>query len=265
MKKVLINYATNNFKEAQKFNSHTALKIGGFDEVFSFGPMDIDPIFYKKNQVILEQSRGAGYWLWKPYFILKTLELISDNDVMMYCDSGSHFIASAEPLFNLLNEYQQDLIPFSLDLIESHWTKRDTFVYMDCDRPEFTDTYQCVGSFIIIKKNKGTVNFVNEYIRWCLDENILTDIPNRCGLPDYPGFMMHRHDQSIFSLLCKRHGFIRFRDPSQWGNKQIKLFINSAYPQIVEHTRQKSPKQAKLKYKIKRLLKKAVSGLFSNH
>src|ERR1700677_273100 len=34
----------------------------------------IDPEYYRAHSKIFMQRRGVGYWLWKPYLILKTLE-----------------------------------------------------------------------------------------------------------------------------------------------------------------------------------------------
>ena len=33
--------------------------------------------FYQQNKFILDHKIGAGYWLWKPFIILDTLELIT--------------------------------------------------------------------------------------------------------------------------------------------------------------------------------------------
>jgi hypothetical protein len=74
---LLLNYADAKFLEFQKVNSATGLSVGGFDRVLSFGPTDIDDEFASKNQHILEQPRGSGYWLWKPYFICRALASLS--------------------------------------------------------------------------------------------------------------------------------------------------------------------------------------------
>ena len=71
---VAINYADLKFKKAQKFNKATAIHKGKVDEVVSYSPQDIDTLFHDKNSSILKQKRGNGYWLWKPYFIERTLE-----------------------------------------------------------------------------------------------------------------------------------------------------------------------------------------------
>jgi hypothetical protein len=49
--------------------------------------------------------------------------------------------------------------------------------------------------------------------------------------------MEHRHDQSVFSVLSKKHGLPVFRDPSQFGNGVLDDFPNSTYPQLIVHSR----------------------------
>ena len=251
---LLINFATDDFHKAQLFNSKTALSIGGFDRVLNTNPALIDSYFLKEHSHILNQSKGAGYWLWKPYFILQALNQLKDGDVLMYADSASHFVHPAEPLLNLPKSSGQDIIPFELELLEGQWSKRDAFVYMNADRSGFENTRQFLASFIVIQKSNFSVQFINEYLAYCCNPNILTDLDNTCGLPNYPEFKAHRHDQSVFSLLCKKYGLKGFRDPSQWGNSRKLDYQNSSYPQILEHTRQKIPKQSKPLYRLKRFL-----------
>jgi hypothetical protein len=47
---------------------------------------DIDHCFKQKNKHILQQ-RQHGYWIWKPYIILKKLLEIDENDILCYNDS----------------------------------------------------------------------------------------------------------------------------------------------------------------------------------
>jgi hypothetical protein len=68
--KVLFNYANLKFYNSQKLNTQTGLTIGGFDKAFEFRKEDIDQEFYQKNKHILDQPRGAGYWLWKFHFVM---------------------------------------------------------------------------------------------------------------------------------------------------------------------------------------------------
>lgn len=239
MKKILINYANGAFKESQKLNSKTGLEVGGFDKVIEYGPKNIDKKFYKKNKHILSQLRGAGYWLWKPYIILKTLKRkdVKKGDYIFYSDSGAYFIDKIDHLLHLCNKYDQDIIPFSLKggPIEKNWTKRDAFILMDADSKKYTETIQLGPGFILLRKSPTSIKFFEEFLKYAQDERIITDIPSKLG-KNYAGFRENRHDQSIFSILSKKYCLKWFRHPFQEGNSQIELFEDK-YPQIIHLTR----------------------------
>jgi hypothetical protein len=239
MKKILINFADEVFKSSQTKNSETGKEIGGFDSVISYSPHDIDEDFSNKNRETLSQKRGAGYWLWKPYFIVKTLTSMQDDDYLFYCDSGAYFIQSIDPLIKLSQEKNQDIICFNVEHIQKDWTKRDTFILMNCDESKFLETKQILAGFILVKKSKFSIDFFDEFLEYAQDPRILTDLDNQLGKPNYNTFQEHRHDQSIFSLLCKRHNIAAYRDPSQYGNDFKEYYPTSTYPQILELTRKK--------------------------
>lgn len=233
--KLLINYANNIFRTSQQLNSKSGMETGAFDKVISYSPEDIDADFYNQNREILSQRRGNGYWLWKPYFIKKTLEMLKDGDFLFYCDAGAYFIQPITPIIDISLETGQNVMIFELDLMEKMWTKRDAFILMDCDRSEFTDSNQRLAGFTLWRKSNLAMEVAHEFLRFAQDKRIITDMKNQCGHPNYPGFIAHRHDQSIISLLTKKYGLGAYRDPSQWGNHIRKE--NSPYGQIIESTR----------------------------
>jgi hypothetical protein len=207
MRKVLINYADRGFYRAQRKNARSGIAVGGFDRCRCFGRRDLDPAFARRFAPILRLPRGAGYWLWKPYVLLKALEEADEGDFVAYADSGSFFTASIAPLERFCREATPGVAGFELGpLRERQYTKRDTFVLMGCDRPAFADSPQLMASFVATVNNPFSRRFVATWLQLAGDPRLLTDLANTCGLPDYPGFVAHRHDQSIFSLLYKRHG-----------------------------------------------------------
>ena len=235
MKKIHLNFAHNSHYNSQKINSESALRYG-FDVSLNFSLNDIDSNFYEKNKHILTQPRGAGYWLWKPYFILKVLNECEYGDIIFYTDSGCFFISHPEPLLDLLNG--QDIIPFVIDPEPGNkevlQTKRDCFILMDCDSEEYTQTYAIGASFILLKKTILSEKFIKDYLFFSQNDKCITDTPSTLN-SEYSEFNTHRHDQSIYSLLCKKYKLNFYRDPSQWGNR---FNLNKEkYNQIIEHTR----------------------------
>lgn len=237
MKRVLLNYADGAFTQAQAHNSRTGLEVGGFDGVAALGRQHLPGDFVARNRHILDQPRGAGYWLWKPFLIWTLLrEHLEDGDILFYSDSGAHFVHGIDPLVEVCRR-RRDLPILLFTLEDQHrarvWTKRDCFHYMGLDHPDYTEAPQILGSFVVIERTPTTMAFVATWLHFAEDERLITDAPNACGLPNHPGFRDHRHDQSILSLLGHSRGVATLPDISQWGDGRRPPGI----PRIMEHTR----------------------------
>lgn len=222
MKVILVNFATPNFYKSQKALNRSALKYG-VDICIPYKKAALkNTEFYRKNKKILEKERGAGYWLWKPYIIHKTLTEADEGDIVIYSDSGAEIIAPLEPLIDLCKEKNGILLFQVHSQNGKHtnikWTKRDCFILMDADEARYHNAEQVAGSPQVYIKNSRNIAFVEEWLNHCTDERILTDIPNNCGFENYQEFKDHRHDQSVISILAVKHGIEIFRDPSQYGN-----------------------------------------------
>ena len=239
MRKYHINYANGRYLRAQQYCSDSAKQIG-FDEVISYKFEDIDHRFLSDNLKILNQSRGAGYWIWKSYFLSQTFKRMREGDLLVYSDSGSYYQSSVDPLIDLIKNDPRGVLSFELKgLIEKDYTKKDAFVMMGLDDPKYTDSSQREATYIWLIKNDFTVNLVNEYLKYSQNENIITDIGNITG-ENYPSFKDHRHDQSIWSLLCKRANIEPHRLISQHGNHLVNDVPNDTYKQITLHHRNPS-------------------------
>jgi hypothetical protein len=235
MKKYHINYAKGKYLKAQEYCSNSAKEVG-FDEVISYSENDIDKEFYEKNQHILIQQRGVGYWLWKPYFIHKTLKKMDYGDLLVYSDSGSIYQKPVDDLIKKIGSDKQGVLSFELlGLIENAYTKRDTFILMGLDDPKYTESSQREATYIWLIKNEFTVNLIDEYLFYAQNESIITDKPSENI--NYKDFKDHRHDQSIWSLLCKKYEIEPHRLISQHGLHLINDFPNDKYGQITIHHR----------------------------
>ena len=108
---LLINYAADCCKLAQTENCRTGLKHGMRQCVpLNKSVLINDLHFMRRNIDILNRTRGAGYWLWKPYIIYKELYHARDGDIIMYSDAAAKIIARVSYLFKLFKI--QDIIVF---------------------------------------------------------------------------------------------------------------------------------------------------------
>ena len=240
---VAMNYANEMFARAQKLNTWSLYHKGKADLVIPYGPKDLDPEFCAENKEILKEKRGNGYWLWKPYLILKTLkENVPEGGYLFYCDSGAVMLQPIQMLIDAMEQAQETVMCFSVGMLEKHWTKRDAFILMDCDEAFFTDTNQRIGGYLLVKNCKENRELFEEWLNYAKDPRILTNLPNQMGLPNYDGFRENRHDQTIWSLLTKKHGIPAFCDPSQFGQDRSifpgDVQQRSTYPVVVNSHRQ---------------------------
>ena len=238
---IAINYADKNFAKAQQLNLKTALAWGA-DRTIAYTPADIDASFRRKNQAILAAPKGNGYYLWKPYFLNKAYRELGAGDYLIYTDAGSVYVNRIEYLIDCMEREGQELMVFSLqkEMLERKYTKRDAFVLMGCDNPRFTDTPQSIGGYVILKKSDFVEKFIAEDLSYAQDARMITEQNNTLGFDNYPEFIAHRHDQSVWSLMVKKYDLKRFRDPSQYGlvnHYEPEVERRSTYPQIIDSHR----------------------------
>jgi hypothetical protein len=214
----LVCFADERFHRAQlRLIRSTASN--GIDVVHAFGPLDLKKTaFYAENRRILDQSRGCGYWLWKPFFIREVLRKANVGDFVVYVDSGAELVAPTSSLVECCREEGGVLLFRNHGHPNRYWTKRDCFVLMGCDREEAYDRDQANAAFICFLAGSDAERFVDAWLAECVDPRKITDQPNEAGLPNLPEFIAHQGDQPILSLLAFKQGRFLFRDPSQGGN-----------------------------------------------
>lgn len=226
---ILINYADKNYKKAQHWNTISGLKIAKFDKCFSFGPEDIEEQYKQKHREIFQFMRGNGLWLWKPYFINRVLNESQEGDFIFYCDSGAVFIHDIRQIISSMKENEHIWVS-DCPLIESCFTKEICFELMDCNQPEIKDTNQIQATYILIKNSPRSKAFVEEWLHYCECIDLIRPDGDLAGLKNYigRGFVAHREDQSILSLLCKKKGIKAHRDLSHRG-KYPETFFSDKY------------------------------------
>ena len=236
---ILINYANWRYHFARPYNTCTGHLIAGIDRVIEYSPADIDKDFRRRHRKLLRRIHGNGFWIWKPWIILKTLQEMTGDDLLIYSDADILFLRPVEPLIQRMEETGENLMTFAdpCGRKERYFTKRDIFILLDCDRPEYTDTTLMRSDFHLWKKTEFSMRFAREWLDHLVDERISNDGPNRLGLPNYSSFAFPTYDQSVFSLLHKKYHLISHRSPADRPNpKLVAEFPDDRYPQLVFRT-----------------------------
>lgn len=278
--KIFLNCANYNFSALQNFSLKMAKKHGNFDKIISYNIENIDKFFKKSNSSILREPKGAGYFLWKPYFIYKTLIESNEGDYIFYLDSGCYIKKKIDVLINDLNNFDQDIMPFETFFSEEQWTKKELFKKMDCNNDNYKKTNQIAATYILIKNTKKSKAFIKKWLNYSKLKNNICD--SKLIKNESPQFIEHRHDQSIYSLLCKKEKLICFRNPSEMGElnsgyamkekisrvykKQVffnyKTYNNSHYDNIIFNSKKINPKISFIYFFLINQLK--YNGFFYN-
>ena len=240
VRKMFITFGDHCCELSKKRAVSKAKDVGGFDDARWYDLTVMSSKFRQTHNDVLKDRRGAGYWLWKPYILLKTLvKDMKEGDIVMYHDAGAYFIRSAAPLLKLCEESKDGIMVFGLKHFERSFTKQDAFLLMNMSVRVAADTVQRLASFVVLRKCCTSIQFVMEWIAYLSDRRIASDDPNTLGTPNPKSFQGHRHDQSVFSLLSKKWGLAAFRDPSQFGRAVPgrNRYSSGPYEQIIHHDR----------------------------
>jgi hypothetical protein len=206
---IAISYSNQRYQEQLKLNKKSALEVGKVDIHISYGPDDIDSDFKQKNIDILSRKRGNGYWLWKPYFINKTLiERMNEGDYLIYTDACVLYLNSTKQIIDTLKKKNLEMWMNKLPYIEKQYTKRDAFILLGTDSLFYTDTNQYAAYIQIYKKSKYTEKFVEELLYYSQDKRIITDDKNTLGFQNYKEFKDNRHDQNIRNICIKNKNIL---------------------------------------------------------
>ncbi|KGE86612.1 MAG: hypothetical protein ACE362_25145 [Phaeodactylibacter xiamenensis] len=231
----LINYANKPYAKMQKFQSYTAKNFGGIDKIIEYSDSDIyrDKTFYLNNKKILDIKKGNGLFLWKPYIILKTLQKLGKDDILIYCDVDTIFIDDVKPLTQLMKKKKSSLMVFDSPNFEYEYTKYNLCQDLGLLENSILESRQRYASYSLYRKTKYTLGFIQEWLNTCTIYDHISD-EVKSYHPTYGQKFVHNlQDQSIFSLLTKKHRIEAFRDPSNWGNNFKKEYGNSFYDQLL--------------------------------
>ncbi|MBL0012232.1 MAG: hypothetical protein IPP30_00240 [Flavobacterium sp.] len=212
-----------------------------YDGIYIFDENKLDSDFTKKyKDRLVRGSRGYGYWCWKPQIILQAFELMNEGDVLQYTDIGCHLNPKGRPrleeYFNITkcsengilaftNKVESELLPNEIfyDYDDLNYTKMDLSGYFGiADNITLLKKPQFGSGIIFFRKDAKTIQFVEDWSKvYATDFKLVDDTPS--VIPNHPSFIEHRHDQSIFSLLCKLTGVeelyaTEYFTPGDWND-----------------------------------------------
>ena len=173
----------------------------GFDIFINYRKSMIDKDFYEQNKFILEQKRGAGYWIWKPYVILKTMESAPEGAKIIYADSGFVFAKSVKPYLDKLDDHEIILAPYPKDIEGEvkNIARQHVLEKIGCTSEQCKAGYVVHAGFVAVRNTPTARAFIKEWLAYCCDKSLIIDDPSNTENPD---FLRHIDDQSLLATLA---------------------------------------------------------------
>lgn len=214
-----ITYGDDNFKNAKERIINEVKNTGIFNgNIKAYGPEDLSDDFVKKLGNIINESRGGGYWLWKPYIIYDMLNKINMNDILVYTDSGCSINTSGN---KRLNEYIDMISPKSgysvlamqlksgkhdnNSLKSKVWTSSPIFDYFNIKlNSTIANNDSILATMIILRKSPESLSVIRRWLDVAEQKpDLFTDKYNSDSKLKNPDFKENRHDQSILSIIVQ--------------------------------------------------------------
>ena len=243
-----ISYGDKKYSIQKNRIGHQAKKFKIFNKVILYSQKSLDSDFLKKFNNLFSENIGGGYWIWKSFIVLKTFSLMNEGDVLLYVDSGSTLnLKGKKRLINYvdkLNSSGKSILCFQMShLVENEWTTKQVFEALNVkNNTDITNSPQIMGGVFLVKKCKESIEFFQDFQSLVHDDNNL--ITNFYHESQDINFKSCRHDQSIFSVMCKLSNQLIIEDETYFLNNPE---LQYEYPILTVRDRPYSAWQ-KIKY-----------------
>ena len=221
---------TRFIKQASEMNIYEDIK------VFKYADLNKD----KKEQINLFLNKGNkrlfGYACWKPDIILSYLNKLPENSILQYSDIGCVFNPRGKSRLRQYVEITEDkeILTFSYSqpdydfnqnfkyqiYKEYQYTKADLSSYLDIHaNSQILMTEQIWSGTMFFKNNMFTKKILNEWSAICKINDLIDDSNSK--IINDKDFIEHRHDQSAFSLICKKNNIFHLSvSECEWAEFQ---------------------------------------------
>ncbi len=157
-------------------------------------------------------KRGDGWFAWKPIIMLLELERVG---AALYSDSDTYPIAALSVIDKIVA--RDGAMFFQAGNHQNRqWCKRDCAIVMGQDDDKYLDAPAGNAAMFAMSSSWSTRQFLYEWLTYAVNRRANT-LDASVIAPEKPGFIEHRAEQSIMTMLCHKYGFKLWRDPSQHG------------------------------------------------
>lgn len=169
----------------------------------------------------LWRTRGYGFWVWKPYVILKRLEQLADGEILIYADQGIHILPNAQ---KRLDSYLQRVLDerswvgvfgagqaYTPQLFVKSWAIRR---YLPSFRELEFGQYVMAG-LLIIRNSELARRAMADWLNLCETRLLVQPIPFEAIYRKKSGFIGQDGDNGFLPLVLAKMGKFTVLDASE--------------------------------------------------
>jgi hypothetical protein len=207
-----VTFATPAFRVRQWLLNISARWFGQADHLHAWTKARLEKDgFTARHSELFANSKGFGWYAWKPYIILQVLQSANDGDLIIYQDTGRRVPVL---ISRSLREWDTFLTKRGFTCITGVrisdwgpnrlWTKQSVFKALEMRDPRYADEPQIQASWSVWKKCPQTLSFVHEWAKHCQRLDLVGGQLEGGGGAELAEFKEHRWDQSLLTLLAMR-------------------------------------------------------------
>ncbi len=267
MKIYLATFFSPDLKRSSERFKLQAEAMNVYDKIYLFTKESLNDDFKEYVSGLLKKGkkRGYGHWVWQTYIHKLVLSKMEEGDVYHWCDVGCHFnikgVSRLKEYIDIVSKDKNGFLGFSyknpnfqgkyknykyLENLEFEYTKSDLIKYFNLQyKDPIIQSSQVWGGSFFIKKNKISENLMKEHYnitRYRYD--LIDDDESKFIEKSFPGFIAHRHSQSVLSILAKKNNCkLLSAYESEWAldeNNQRTFDHTNDFPIIAKRDKEKN-------------------------
>ncbi len=219
-------YSSDLKKSAERFKKQ-AESMNVYDNIHIFSQEDLNDDFKKYISVLLKKGkkRGYGHWVWQTYIHQVMMSKIKEGDIYHWCDVGCHFniegVSRLKEYIDIVSKNKNGFLGFSYknppfnekykkyefpNYLEYEYTKSDLIKYFNLSYDdEIIKSPQVWGGSFFIRKCNISEDLMKKHYDITRNRyDLIDDDKNKFIEKSLPGFIAHRHSQSVLSILAKK-------------------------------------------------------------
>lgn len=220
-KKIFLTFANIGYYNTNII-SNQAKSFNLFDKILEYNENNIPEFIYKHKHFIYN-NYGFGMWIWKPKIIYDVLNTMDDDDILLYCDSGTYLNINGKnrllDYFDLLKH--NSIITFSAgsQYKAKDWIKNDVIMNYYPNMHNENDDAVYAG-VMIIKKNESSLSLIKEWLELCENYHYL-DKSSSILYKEKDYFKGHDCDNALFNLCISK-----FKIDFKINSNETNIFTN---------------------------------------